>query len=139
LANEDKEATWSLVGISGILVLLSFWLLEGTHKESWRVASNFLCRISPVFGTWMDCKDLLPAAAINSYLEPHRSVYSVAFPPSAEELFALSRVYAEDIPFLPHKAFHELVDYFLDSKNFLKGDSRLTAVLLNAVARLLEM
>jgi hypothetical protein len=81
----------------------------------------------------MDYKDLLPAAAINSYLERHRSLYSAAFPPSPEEFFALSRVYAENVPFLTHKVFYELVNCFLDSKNYLKGDPHLTAVLLNAV------
>jgi hypothetical protein len=134
LANEDKEATSALLGVSGILVLLSFLLLAGAHKESRRVAYNLLRRISPIFGAWMDCKDLLPAAAINSYLEHHRGFYSAAFPPTPEELFALSLVYAENMPFLTHRVFYELTKCFLDGSNLLKGDPHLITTLLNAVA-----
>jgi hypothetical protein len=84
LANEGKEAAGCMVGISGILVLLSFLLLAGAHKESRRVACNLLRQISPVFGAWMDCKDLLSAAVISSYLERDRSLYLAASSPSSE-------------------------------------------------------
>jgi hypothetical protein len=38
------------------------------------------------------------------------------------------------MPFLTPKIFDELVNCFLDSKNFLKSDPHLTVVLLNAFA-----
>jgi hypothetical protein len=135
LTPEDHQISNFLIGHIGSILILCFLLLSSPHKESRRVAFELLQRVSPIAAAYNDPFNVVPSARVNDYLKTHRnSLCALAFPPSPEELFELSTVFAKHMPFLTHRVFFEFLELFLNTDNFLQQNANLITALLNAVA-----
>jgi hypothetical protein len=130
LSHDDLESNTFLVVISGQMRLVALIMLWSPHEESRKIAYDLLVRTSPIFGGFMNPKELAPSAAVNLYLRAHKAeLCKLAFPASPDQLFELAGVYAKHLPFLTMQVFSEF-----QTNEFVRTNPQIINSLLNAVA-----
>ncbi|KAH0794836.1 hypothetical protein GPJ56_001229 [Histomonas meleagridis] len=131
----DKKSNERCIENTGKLLLISFVYLSSNNEESRKLAFQLLRRILPIFCSFNDPSDIKPSSIINTYIAKHKvDLSGLGFPPSPTQLFEFSNIIAQNMPFISHSIFTEILNFLTlkDEKDSI--DPQTIDTLLNVIA-----